>query len=96
MQIRAVGIPWYHEQDYPTLLKLFEDGHLLHDTYHEWLEAADGAFERFKSSGAIVEKVYITPEDFPAWCAARRLHINADARGKFASEFVARKYPNQS
>lgn len=44
--------------------------------------------------GLIAERVYIDPDEFPRWCAARGLDLDADARMAFASEAVARKYGN--
>ena len=96
MKVSAVGIPWYHEADYNGLREIFEDGNKLAATYHGWLESANGVYEHIKSEGMIVEKVYITLQDFPAWCAARNLRLNAHARNEFAGEFVARKHGNVS
>jgi hypothetical protein len=95
MKVSVVGIPWYHESDYASLRQLFEDGHKLHLTYHEWLEAANSSFERLKSGGTIVEKVYITPDEFSAWGSARGQRLDAKARLDFANESVhLRKHLN--
>jgi hypothetical protein len=96
MQVSAVGMPWYHEPDYNRLREMFDDGDKLHPTFHEWLQAANLGFERLKSKGAVVEKVYIIPDEFSAWCTARGKGLNAEARMNFANETVARKYLNQS
>jgi hypothetical protein len=90
--VKAVGMAWYHESDYIPLRKLFEDGEKLHATYHEWLQAANLGFERLKSGGNIVEKVYITPDEFSAWCAAKGKRPNAESRMAFANQAVAKKY----
>jgi len=95
MKISAVGIAWYHEADYGRLLEIFEDGKTLHATYDDWLKDANGLIERIKNAGVIVEKAYITPEEFLSWCAARGLRLNSDARKTFANEFAARKYRDQ-
>jgi hypothetical protein len=90
--VKAVGLAWYHESDYMPLRKLFEDGEKLHATYHEWLQAANLGFERLKKGGHIVEKVYITPDEFSAWCTAKGKRLNAESRIAFVNEAVAKKY----
>lgn len=92
MVVKAVGMAWYHESDYIPLRKLFEDGEKLHATYKEWLHAANLGFERLQKGGHIVEKVYIKPDEFSSWCAAKSKRLNAQSRGEFASEAVAKKY----
>lgn len=92
LPIRAVGIAWFRRENYAKARKLFKDGHKLSPTYDQWLKRAKRAEKELKAQGHIVEKAYIDPETFPAWCRARGLDINAEARIRFANEFVAGKY----
>jgi hypothetical protein len=92
MQIRAVGIPWYRPEDFAALRLLFADGHVLHDTHAEWLKAAEGLEKRIKAQGGIAERVYVYPNEFTAWCRTNGFDLNAQARTRFANEFVARKH----
>lgn len=96
MIVRATGIAWYHRADYAKIKTVMIDARKLPDTYDQWLKQADRVFQRITTDGGIVEKVYIDPDTFPAWCAGRGLNVNADARIVFANEFVAVKYRNQS
>ena len=41
MQIQAAGMAWYKRENYTRLLQIFEDSDKLHDTYDEWLVAAE-------------------------------------------------------
>jgi len=84
----TIGIAWYHEADYNGLREMFEDGRLLASTYQEWLEISDGLVEFLESQGVVVEKVYITPENFPIWCGDHELRLNNKARGKFVASVV--------
>ena len=43
MELQAIGIPWYKRENFNELVKLFDDGHKLHDTYPEWLASAQFA-----------------------------------------------------
>jgi hypothetical protein len=96
MKVEKTGIAWYRKEDYQRLLELFEDGQKLPATYEQWLQAANGLFERLKSQGVSVQRVYLYPNDFAAWCRSRGLNINADARMKYAAAFVAGKHLDKS
>ena len=94
--IRAAGIAWFRPEDYDRCRQLFIDGDKLAETYQEWHRAAQRAFDQFTAAGHLVERAYLDPETFPAWCTARGLQIDANARMQFANEAVDRKYANQS
>lgn len=88
-----IGMVWYRNQkDYGILKSLFTDGHTLPSTYEQWLSKAERGFKEFQTKGYIVEKAYLDPETFPAWCRERGLDINAQARKEFGNWFVYRKY----
>lgn len=91
-QVKYVGMPWYRRADYEKLLSIFSDNHVLPETFEKWLQKAEDGFDDFTRQGLIVEKVYIDPDTFPAWCRARGLNIDAKARVEFANDFVGRKY----
>lgn len=96
MRSKPVGMPWYREADYACLREMFEDGEKLEATYREWLKAANLSFRNLKTFGVPVEKVYVTPDEFSAWCAARGKHLNSTARMEFVNEAVAAKYLDPS
>ncbi|WP_092235109.1 hypothetical protein [Desulfobacula phenolica] len=90
--VKYVGFPWFEKKNFKKLMKLFVDNHLLHDSYGEWLENAEHAYNSLKEKGITVDKVNIDPKTFPSWCKSRGLDIDAKARMEFANEFVARKH----
>jgi hypothetical protein len=94
--VEFVGIPWFHKKDYKKLRKTFVDGHGLPSAFQEWHNKAQAIYNQIKMRGGVtVERVYIDPDTFPAWCRDRGLNIDAQARTRFANEFVARKYTQQ-
>lgn len=95
-EIRAFGVAWYRQEDYAKIKKIMVDHRKLPDTYKKWLKSAEQTVNQIGGHGHIVEKVYIDPDTFPAWCRARGLDIDADARMRFANEAVIVKYRNQS
>jgi hypothetical protein len=92
MRIAVVGIAWYKSEDYERLKGLFVDGDNLPTTYKEWLNSAERLVKQLARDGQAFQKVYIDPETFPAWCAARGLDVSAKARSQFSAESAAGKY----
>jgi hypothetical protein len=83
--ISAVGMAWYKPENFLRLRAMFEDGHKLHRTYREWLAAAEANEKALKIKGLRVLRVDIDPDQFPEWCKAEGLKLNADARNRYAS-----------
>lgn len=92
MCIRAMGMAWYREEDWPEIKRIMSDAYKLHATYAEWFKSATAGEQHLKQQGIIVERVYIDPREFPAWCRARGLNADAAARMRFGNEFVFQKY----
>lgn len=59
--VRAVGIPWYRQEDWSALMSIFEDRHVLHDRFRDWRKAAEGLEKKLRQQGHIVERAYIDP-----------------------------------
>ena len=89
--VRATGIPWYFRQDYRRILEIMTDAHLLPPSYDAWRQKAERLERRPQSEGMIVVRAEIDPDEFPRWCAARGLNVDAKARGEFASEAAYRR-----
>ena len=90
--LRAVGVVWYREADWPRLRALLADADKLPDTYAEWLASAEGLLVQLRQDGIAAEKVPLDPDVFSAWCAAQGLALDAQARSRYASEVVATKH----
>lgn len=89
---RAVGVVWYRREDYGRILAIMADADKLPATWDKWFYSADKLVRHLTKQGAIVEKVQIDPETFPAWCAARGLNLDAEARNRFSAEAVGRQH----
>jgi len=61
---KVLGFAWYHKEHYDRLRTMFADGDKLHPNYEQWFHAANLGFQRFEGSGTVVEKVYVTPDEF--------------------------------
>jgi len=85
MQVQAVGMSWYKPENFARLRAMFEDGHKLHRTYDEWLTAAETNKKMLEANGTRVFCVDIDPDEFPKWCTAQGLKLDANARNTYAS-----------
>lgn len=85
MQARIAGIAWYREDDYPSVLRIMADGHLLPRTHREWQEKAERAEATAKAQGIRVVRAIIDPQEFPAWCRRHGLNVDAKGRTEFAN-----------
>ena len=77
---------WYKETDYPNLLEIFDDSHLLPQTYKVWLKRAEDMKSKVEAEGDQVMKVYIEPQGFEEWCSEKGLAKDAEARSRLAIE----------
>ncbi|MAM95707.1 hypothetical protein [Parvibaculum sp.] len=84
--VRAAGMAWYTRQDYPRILEIMEDAEKLPPTYFAWSKAAERGKRDLERKGHIVITAIIDPDEFPVWCRARGLNIDAKARIQFANE----------
>ena len=94
--VRAIGIAWMREEDYPALIRIFEDGHMF-GNWEQWSQRAEATEKQFQSEGVIVLRAFLDPATFPAWCAARSIAPGREARTQFGIEFAEERYGrNQS
>ncbi len=95
MGVSVMGVVWYKPEHYDALLGMFPDRDKLHSTFEEWLKDAVRVTDQLRRNGIAFRKVFIDPDTFPAWCAARGLSLDAGARARFATEFVRGKAPHK-
>ena len=92
----AVGAYWIKEEDYPTLLKIFDDGDKMPPSWKEWLKMAEEMEHGLKAYGHVVRRVYIDPTTFPDWCAAHATSPGSAGRRKFVAAAVTERYGQQA
>ena len=80
------ALPWYDRRDYPALLNLFSDPHLLPATYDAWLNHAEQIESQLQKAGFAAARIWIRPVPFAAWCRERNVSPDQRARLTFANE----------
>jgi hypothetical protein len=91
----AVGVYWIDEDDYPALLKHFDDGNKMPPSWEEWRRMAVEMEAGLKAYGHPVMRVRIDPSTFPGWCAAHGTDLGREGRKKFVAAAVTERYGNQ-
>jgi hypothetical protein len=80
----VAGLAWFRLADYEAARAIMADGHVLPKTYTEWRIKAEQNEKKAQRQGFITVRAYIEPDQFPAWCGARGLDVDAKARQLFA------------
>jgi hypothetical protein len=92
----AVGVYWINEEDYPALLRIFDDGNKMPRTWREWLKIAEEMEQGLLSYGHVVLRVRIDPETFSDWCTAHDAKSSSVGRKKFIAAAVYERYGDQN
>ncbi|HWG05739.1 MAG TPA: hypothetical protein VG271_12060 [Beijerinckiaceae bacterium] len=66
----------------------FPDAGDLHDTYAEWLTAAESALHHLESGGVAVRRYTMDLDHFLGWCAARQVPADAESRSAYVAEML--------
>jgi hypothetical protein len=94
--LRAIGAYWIDQADYPTMLKISDDGNMMPRSWAEWLKMAEEMEKGLKAYGHPVLRVRIDPATFAAWCAAHGTSPGRQGRKMFVAEAVLERYGDQS
>jgi hypothetical protein len=92
----AVGVYWIDEEDYPALLRIFDDGNKMPRTWREWLKIAEEMERGLTSYGHVVLRVRIDPKTFPDWCASQGAKSSSEGRKKIIAAAVYERYGEQN
>ena len=92
----VVGVYWIAEEDYPALLKIFDDGHRLPRRWKEWLKIAEEMERGLLSYGHVVLRVRIDPDTFSDWCVTHDARSSSEGRKKFIAAAVYERYGEQN
>jgi hypothetical protein len=90
---QATGIVWFQPENYARLAAMFEDHLGFNSTYEEWLYAAESRRQSLERAGIKVLCVDIDPDEFPAWCKAMGMRLNAESRKAYTT-YIACKLLN--
>ena len=91
-----LGVYWIDEEDYVSLLTIFEDGNTLPHTWREWVKMAEEMERGLKAYGHPVMRVRIDPSIFPIWCAAHDTSTGREGRKRFVADAVTERYGEQA
>lgn len=76
---------WYKKEQYLVFRSACIDGHVLPETYEDWLQKTMQGVHQFESQGVTVIKAEADIDDFRAWCAFSGHKLDAKGRTAFAN-----------
>ncbi|MGZ5919614.1 MAG: hypothetical protein ACXWJV_07445, partial [Hyphomicrobium sp.] len=94
--IRGVVMPWFRREDYARIREIMEGGDKWLSDYDAWQARAEKQIKDVEAQGMAVERVYLDPDEFLAWCEKGSHHPDSMARQRYAAEFGAGKFKNQA
>lgn len=90
--VRAAGIPWFRKEDYAAILAIMENSYDFLPIWEDWLKRAEKDENFLKGKGYIVERIYIDPDTFIAWCKKAGCRVDSKACERFSIDAVKSKY----
>jgi hypothetical protein len=81
-----VGLPWYSVADYEKAKVVMADGTNMPDTFEQWQEMQMRVEADAIARGRAVKRVYIIPEEFQQWCAAKDRPPDSAGRLAYVTE----------
>jgi len=77
---------WYRREDYERIRQIMDDGDEMPRTFDEWEVSAKRTIARAASIGVILKIVVFDPDEFVAFCDAKKIPRGSQARAMFATE----------
>lgn len=92
MPHRTIGLPWFKKEDYAAFREISADASDMHDSWEEWLEHSQKLEAGIKAQAGNVERVYLDPTAFVAWCKANGMIADSKGRQTFVATVISAKY----
>lgn len=86
-----VAVAWYTREDFDAVRQLAHDGGGMHDTFDDWLNAAEKVVKLAALQGATVERVTVKADAFAAWLAAADVENDEQSRASYAHMLASAK-----
>lgn len=77
--------PWYRREDYALMREIMEDRDTLPLNFDEWEKEAESQRATKKQEGVNLEPVFVSPEEFLAFCNERHISCNSANCAQFAN-----------
>lgn len=82
------GVGWYSLEEWTKLKRVAADSEKLHDTYEQWVEAAEQAEQQLKRSGLSPRRVSVKVGPLMVWCAARQKPLDGKTRAEYVTGLI--------
>ena len=79
-----VAVAWLDQRDW----KRWQELDSTIPDYPRWLSKVGRAIRGVEGTGAIVERIEVTPDAFVAWCKAHKRPIDLASRSQYAAQIL--------
>ena len=86
----AVGLAWYRPENFAEVRAMMTDSDVLPASHQELMNRVHKLERHFRRSGIAIVRVYLDTDDFPAFCRANGLDLDAEGRLAYVNA-VAKK-----
>jgi hypothetical protein len=88
MNVQALGLCWFREEDWPRWRAMDP---LFQLDYQHWLRRNEEAVQRHKAAGVPIEKIMVDPDEFLAWANAVGIGTGTLARAQYIAVLLTDK-----
>lgn len=94
-EMRALGIPSFHREDYARAKAVMTDGATFSD-FENLERRTKTKLKELRDQGILAERVYLDLDEFLDWCSASEIEPDAQARIIYAGILLNGRHKNQS
>jgi hypothetical protein len=83
------GMVWYNENEWERMKNICVDSEKLENSFKDWEEMTQKAFEELNAEGMKVVKVFVNADEFYIWCIDHSLPLDASSRSQYVVTIMA-------
>ena len=82
---------WYRREGYDRILEIMDDAEEFPSSFEEWEEAARRQIVGMRSRGAVIQQIFLDPDQFVAFCEKKDLAKDGTARAEYVASIWRRR-----
>jgi len=82
---------WYRREDYDRILAIMDDAEEFPSSFEEWEDTARRQIDGMRSHGAVIQQIFLDPNQFLAFCEKKGLAKDGTARAEYAASIWRRR-----
>jgi hypothetical protein len=92
----VVGVCWYTPEEWERVKATATDPDIFEESFSDWEIMANESFDLVRAAYPDTVKVFVSADEFLAWCIGTGKVNNSDARTEFVSELLRKRVPRHA